>query len=339
MVGPPRHAGTADLGPAMREYTLEKLHAMRVKDLKTLLHAYGVSEVEAVEKDSREVAVVNTRMVQIPEPAHAGSAAAAGAGTGEVAEVSLLCATSSNASWSLTLSLDGRPVLGSPFSWRVAPGQPSIERCLLHLDLSTLDINAAVQVCVQHKLFSALVNVYNRGLMDYTTPIDLLLVPVMEPVVPATGGDASSTAMTTPGGAQPAEHTTAVQKLLARTDEEQRRIGYKLLLYLQYCLLGRAFPRGDVPPHILPTLRADVMSFLFEERPATFPCFGDTLTFASTHGGAAAAGVRSAAEVTRSGIAARETPSACVQRTVATMTRSNRSMRATGWVGVAASRE
>ena len=171
----------------------------------------------------------------------------------------------------------------------------SIERCLLHLDLSTLDINAAVQVCVQHKLFSALVNVYNRGLMDYTTPIDLLLVPVMERVVPATGGDASSTAMTTPGGAQPAEHTTAVQKLLARTDEEQRRIGYKLLLYLQYCLLGRAFPRGDVPPHILPTLRADVMSFLFEERPATFPCFGDTLTFASTHGGAAAAGVRSAA--------------------------------------------
>ena len=97
-------------------------------DARRLMHALAV---EAVEKDSREVAVVNTRMVQIPEPAHAGSAAA-GAGTGEVAEVSLLCATSSNASWSLTLSLDGRPVLGSPFSWRVAPGQPSIERCLLH---------------------------------------------------------------------------------------------------------------------------------------------------------------------------------------------------------------
>ena len=51
-------------------------------DARRLMHALAV---EAVEKDSREVAVVNTRMVQIPEPAHAGSAAAAGAGERNVA--------------------------------------------------------------------------------------------------------------------------------------------------------------------------------------------------------------------------------------------------------------
>ena len=34
-----------------REYTLEELRAMKVKELKTLLHSYGVSEVEAVEKE------------------------------------------------------------------------------------------------------------------------------------------------------------------------------------------------------------------------------------------------------------------------------------------------
>ena len=36
---------------AVREYSLEELREMRVRDLKSLLHAYGVSEVEAVEKE------------------------------------------------------------------------------------------------------------------------------------------------------------------------------------------------------------------------------------------------------------------------------------------------
>ena len=56
--GPPRNpsggsggAGGAEAQPAMREHTIDELRAMRVKDLKTLLHAYGVSEVEAVEKE------------------------------------------------------------------------------------------------------------------------------------------------------------------------------------------------------------------------------------------------------------------------------------------------
>ena len=36
---------------ATREYTMEELRAMKVRELKNLLHAYGVSEVEAVEKE------------------------------------------------------------------------------------------------------------------------------------------------------------------------------------------------------------------------------------------------------------------------------------------------
>jgi len=35
----------------LREHTIEELRSMKVRELKTLLHQYGVSEVEAVEKE------------------------------------------------------------------------------------------------------------------------------------------------------------------------------------------------------------------------------------------------------------------------------------------------
>lgn len=44
--------GGADAAdPRVREYTIDELRAMKVRELKSLLHAYGVSEVEAVEKE------------------------------------------------------------------------------------------------------------------------------------------------------------------------------------------------------------------------------------------------------------------------------------------------
>ena len=67
-----------------------------------LMHSISV---EALEADSREVAVVNMRMVHVGE--------SNGVGTGEVAEVTLLCATASDR-WTLRIAVNGRPVFGSP---------------------------------------------------------------------------------------------------------------------------------------------------------------------------------------------------------------------------------
>ena len=43
--------GAPDGGSATREYSLDELRSMKVRELKALLRAYGVSEVEAVEKE------------------------------------------------------------------------------------------------------------------------------------------------------------------------------------------------------------------------------------------------------------------------------------------------
>ena len=50
--GSSRGRGAADTAASeSREYTLEDLRGLKVRELKALLHAYGVAEVEAVEKE------------------------------------------------------------------------------------------------------------------------------------------------------------------------------------------------------------------------------------------------------------------------------------------------
>ena len=102
-----------------------------------LMHAVAV---EAYERETHEVATVSMRQILSPpshlNPGRADQATSAqdemyGGGGGEVAEVSILAATASGL-WSLSIRVDGKNILGSPFSYRVRPGKPSIERCLLN---------------------------------------------------------------------------------------------------------------------------------------------------------------------------------------------------------------
>jgi hypothetical protein len=56
---------------AAREYTVEELRTMKVRELKSLLHAYGVREVEAVEKEDLVeviIALQNASHSPPPEP-------------------------------------------------------------------------------------------------------------------------------------------------------------------------------------------------------------------------------------------------------------------------------
>mmetsp|Transcript_17781 Transcript_17781/g.42660 ORF Transcript_17781/g.42660 Transcript_17781/m.42660 type:complete len:1130 (+) Transcript_17781:439-3828(+) len=88
-----------------------------------------------------------------------------------------------------------------------------VERCVLHLNVETMDLNQVFRLCRENRLYSALIYVNNRALGDYVAPACDLLV----------------------------EHA---RSLLEGRIEDAKAVGYKLLLYLRCCVRGEGFPPG-----------------------------------------------------------------------------------------------
>ncbi|KAK4425213.1 Vacuolar protein sorting-associated protein 8 [Sesamum alatum] len=110
-----------------------------------------------------------------------------------------------------------------------------IEQCVLHMDILSLDFNQIVRLCREHRLHCALIYLFNKGLDDFRTPIEELLVVLRNSV---------------------GENATC--------------LGYRMLVYLKYCFKGLAFPpgRGNLSPTRLPSLKKELLHFLLEDSSA-----------------------------------------------------------------------
>ncbi|PQQ16057.1 vacuolar protein sorting-associated protein 8 homolog [Prunus yedoensis var. nudiflora] len=106
-----------------------------------------------------------------------------------------------------------------------------VEQCVLHMDISSLDFNQVVRLCREHGLYSALVYLFNKGLDDFRSPLEELLVVLQN-----------------------------------SKKESATALGYRMLVYLKYCFSGLAFPpgQGAIPPPRLPSLRTELLQFLLE---------------------------------------------------------------------------
>lgn len=113
-----------------------------------------------------------------------------------------------------------------------------VEQCVLHMDISSLDFNQVVRLCREHGLYGALVYLFNKGLDDFRTPLEELLV-------------------------------------VSRTSQQETAaaLGYRMLVYLKYCFLGLAFPpgHGALPVARLSSLRTELVQFLLESSDASNP--------------------------------------------------------------------
>jgi vacuolar protein sorting-associated protein 8 len=58
----------------------------------------------------------------------------------------------------------------------------ALEACIIHLDISSLDLHQVVQICWSHGLYDAIIYIHNKALNDYTTPIHEL-VPIIDQAV------------------------------------------------------------------------------------------------------------------------------------------------------------
>jgi len=119
----------------------------------------------------------------------------------------------------------------------------TVERCLLHMDVTIMDFDTILSLLRLNRMYSALIHVYTIGLDDYISPFEILFEAVFSAVV------------TEPSGKR-------------RVDNSQQstleRYGYKAILYLRHCFKNRTFPQGDEikPETRIDTLRPELLRFL-----------------------------------------------------------------------------
>ncbi|XP_071337699.1 vacuolar protein sorting-associated protein 8 homolog isoform X2 [Trachinotus anak] len=109
----------------------------------------------------------------------------------------------------------------------------SLERCIVHLDVTSLDIQQVVRVCWENQLYDAMIYVFNSGMNDYITPMEKLFAVIGPPL----------------------------REGRSLTDDEVV-MGNKLLVYISCCLAGRAYPLGDIPEDLVVQVKNQVFEFL-----------------------------------------------------------------------------
>ncbi|KAK9788705.1 hypothetical protein WJX73_001767 [Symbiochloris irregularis] len=104
----------------------------------------------------------------------------------------------------------------------VSTGQvDTVERCVLRLNIASLDINQVARLSRQHALYSALTFIYTHALDDFVAPI-AEFVAAISSVQQLDDSDAA-----------------------AKDTGSSTHLGFKLLAYLRCCLQGNAFPPGS----------------------------------------------------------------------------------------------
>ncbi|XP_076368429.1 vacuolar protein sorting 8 isoform X2 [Tachypleus tridentatus] len=105
----------------------------------------------------------------------------------------------------------------------------ALEACIVRLNITCLDIHQVMTLCWNHGLYDGIFYIYNRGMDDYTTPFEDLVVVLQEAL--ETGKQLS---------------------------DSHIKLGNKLLVYISCCLAGRAYPCGDIPPERAVSVKAEI---------------------------------------------------------------------------------
>lgn len=135
---------------------------------------------------------------------------------------------------------------------------PQLEQMLLHLNPCALDLTYVIPTIKMYRLFSACIYMYNRGQSSFHAPLNEILSVLTDPSNLAQG-KLSSMSVASAASSAP---------LGPISDTEKERMAYKLLLYIDYCFTGRAWPRKSVelPREYQPGVKAQVLSVLFRKR-------------------------------------------------------------------------
>uniref|UniRef100_A0A2R9BZH8 Vacuolar protein sorting-associated protein 8 homolog n=1 Tax=Pan paniscus TaxID=9597 RepID=A0A2R9BZH8_PANPA len=103
----------------------------------------------------------------------------------------------------------------------------NVEALIVHMDITSLDIQQVVLMCWENRLYDAMIYVYNRGMNEFISPMEKLFRVIAPPL------NAGKT-LTDPFS----------------------------FFSSSCCLAGRAYPLGDIPEDLVPLVKNQVFEFL-----------------------------------------------------------------------------
>lgn len=135
------------------------------------------------------------------------------------------------------------------------------ERVIWHVDPLCLDLDQALSLCQQHRLYDALIYVYNKALHDYVSPV-VELLEVLKQVLHHRQERPSRV------GEDPEDADASAEEY----DESSVSNVYKMFSYLSVVLPGLAYPSQEpLPDTEAVEAKTAVYSFLFSGRCIVWP--------------------------------------------------------------------
>lgn len=132
-------------------------------------------------------------------------------------------------------------------------GIATVERCLLHMDCTIMDFDSILSLLRSNEMYSAIFYVFNQGLDDFVTPLELLLEKVFDE---ADAGSASQS-----------------RRRDGVPQNDLERFGYKAILYLKTCFEGKTFPqeRNLTPEERKASIKPELLTLLMKSTFAPSP--------------------------------------------------------------------
>ncbi len=131
---------------------------------------------------------------------------------------------------------------------RTNNGIATVERCLLHMDVTIMDFDTILNLLRANEMYSALFYIYNQGLKDFTTPLEILCESIF---------DAADTL----------GQLTNERRVDGVPQNDFERFGYKAILYLQSTFSGRNFPKDtEMAEDIVHKVRPQLLKLLLKSR-------------------------------------------------------------------------
>ena len=112
-----------------------------------------------------------------------------------------------------------------------------LESCLVHLDVTAVNLHHMVKLCWAHSLYDLAIYVYNKGMNDFISPLEKML---------------------------------AILRTFLQSKHElsinDSTVGYKVLVYISCCLTGRQYPRGMIASENVARVKQEVFECVVAKR-------------------------------------------------------------------------